>query len=174
MGSDSRRDGTSEMQDIGISMDAFEDEDAALRLLRDADAILRSRVTAVLPDFVTQVFADAAPEDLVHYQASEIAEIAERAWLFLGERQSQAPRIRLDAPHSTSGRRLNSVSIVEILNDDMPFLVDSVMAELTEQGYAAHLVLHPRFFVERDASGTLIALATSPPSGGAPRRESLI
>src|SRR5262249_2463940 len=112
-------------KDLGMLIDAFEDEDAVRQLLTAANAFLRSRVANVPSDFVTQVFAGGVPEALVQYQASEIAEIAEETWRFLGERQLQTPKIRVGAPHSTSGQRLNDVSIVEILNDDMPFLVDS-------------------------------------------------
>src|SRR5215467_14308532 len=74
-------------------------------------------------------------------------------------------------PYTTLFR---SVSIVEILNDDMPFLVDSVMAELTEQGFDPHLVVHPRFVVERDVMGRLIALPASSAPGTNSKRESLI
>src|SRR6266481_4759088 len=160
--------------DPGPSIDAVEDEEAIRQLLTDANAILRSRVASVPSDFVTQVFAGAVPEDLVHYQACEIAEIAEGTWRFIGERQPQTPKIRVGTPHATSGQRLNDISIVEILNDDMPFLVDSVMAELTEQGFDAHLVLHPRFIVERTTTGALVALLASSPAAASPRRESLI
>jgi glutamate dehydrogenase len=160
------------VQRFGASIDASADEDAARQLLRDASAILRGHVDNAPPDFVATVFAGAAPEDLVHYHASEIAEIAEGTWRLLSERQPQTPKIRVRTP--PSGQRLNNVSIVEILNDDMPFLVDSVMAELAEQGFDAHLVLHPRFIVERNASGALIALSAPSASGAAGRRESLI
>ncbi len=119
-----------------------------------------------------QVFAGAAPEDLLRYEASEIAAIAAGTWGFLSERQQQTPKIQVGSAQSTPGQRLKSVSIVEILNDDMPFLVDSVMAELAEQGLDSHLVLHPRFAVERDMTGRLIALPSAP--GANPRRESLI
>ncbi|MBO0752361.1 MAG: NAD-glutamate dehydrogenase, partial [Bradyrhizobiaceae bacterium] len=61
-----------------------------------------------------------------------------------------------------------------ILNDDMPFLVDSVMAELTEQGYETHLLVHPRFVVERDADGALLSLAPAVTKDPSARRESLI
>jgi glutamate dehydrogenase len=161
-------------QGLDASIDVFEDEDAARQLLRDASAILRRQVPDVPPDFVMHVFAGAAPEDLVRYQASEVAEVAAGTWRFLGERQQQTPKIRVGTPQSASGRRLNGVSIVEILNDDMPFLVDSIMAELAEQGLEPYLVLHPRFVVERDANGTLIALPASSTPGANPRRESLI
>jgi glutamate dehydrogenase len=160
------------LQDLATSSGASEDEDAARQLLGDADVILRGRVADAPCDFVAQVFAGAAPEDLVHYHASEIAEIAESTWRFLDERRLQTPKIRVRTP--PDGQRLNNVSIVEILNDDMPFLVDSVMAELAEQGFDAHLVLHPRFIVERDPSGALIALLTAAAAGASAKPESLI
>ncbi len=50
------------------------------------------------------------------------------------------------------------VTAVEILNDDMPFLVDSIVGELQARGLAAHLVLHPIFKARRSASGDLQAI----------------
>lgn len=41
-------------------------------------------------------------------------------------------------------------SVVYIVTDDMPFLVDSVNAELVRQNSAIHLVLHPLFVVTRN------------------------
>ena len=43
-------------------------------------------------------------------------------------------------------------SAVYIVTDDMPFLVDSVNAELVRQNFAIHLVLHPMFVVTRNRS----------------------
>src|SRR5262249_1443177 len=120
------------------------------------------------------LFGGAAPEDVVHYNAAEIAEIAEGTWSFLKERQPHTRKIRIGPPQPASGERLNNVSILEILNDDMPFLVDSVMAELTDQGFETHLLLHPRFIVERDAGGTLVSLAAATTPEPSPWRESLI
>ena len=174
MNIDPRASCAGQVQGLAASVGAFEDEEAARQLLRDANTILHSRIADLPPDFVKQVFAGAAPEDLVHYSALEIAEITEGTWRFLGERRPQTPKIRVGTPQSTSRRRLDNVSIVEILNDDMPFLVDSIMAQLTEQGFDAHLVLHPRFAVERDTSGTLIALPASSIPVASTRRESLI
>jgi glutamate dehydrogenase len=41
-------------------------------------------------------------------------------------------------------------SVIEIVNDDMPFLVDSVTAHLAARGVAIHLLVHPVLGVERD------------------------
>ena len=48
------------------------------------------------------------------------------------------------------------ISVLEILNDNMPFLFDSTMAELAEQGIEVTLVAHPIIAVERDDQGKLL------------------
>src|SRR5689334_10427755 len=49
-------------------------------------------------------------------------------------------------------------SVVEVVTDDMPFLVDSVMMELTQQQRDLHLVIHPQFDATRDLTGDLSGL----------------
>ncbi len=46
-------------------------------------------------------------------------------------------------------------SVVEIVTDDMSFLVDSVTMELVRQQREIHLVIHPQFDVVRDITGVL-------------------
>ncbi|QYJ05753.1 NAD-glutamate dehydrogenase [Nocardioides panacisoli] len=46
-------------------------------------------------------------------------------------------------------------TVVEVVTDDMPFLVDSLTMELSRQLHGVHLVLHPTYDVTRDASGAL-------------------
>ncbi len=47
-------------------------------------------------------------------------------------------------------------SVLEIVTDDMPFLVDSVTASLGVQARAIHVVVHPQFVVRRDVAGALL------------------
>src|SRR5690606_5794169 len=47
---------------------------------------------------------------------------------------------------------------VEVLNDDMPFLVDSVLGELQARGLAVRQLLHPTFKTRRDKAGRLQSL----------------
>jgi glutamate dehydrogenase len=49
-------------------------------------------------------------------------------------------------------------TVVEVVTDDMPFLVDSVSMALSEREHDVHLVIHPQFVVQRDVSGTLHAV----------------
>ena len=46
-------------------------------------------------------------------------------------------------------------SVIEIVTDDMPFLVDSVTANLVYSGRNVHLIVHPQLAVRRNNDGTL-------------------
>ena len=124
-------------------------EERAARARIDAAAkLLRGDKSDVPDDFVALLFGRAAPEDLVGYDAAELAALAREAWAFLAARKPGAPKIRFEQPDAPDGERLKSISVIEIVNDDMPFLVDSVMAELTERGLAPRLVVHPILAVD--------------------------
>ena len=116
-------------------------EDRAARVCIDAAAKLLRGSKSDVPDyFVALLFGRAAPEDLVGYEAAELAALAREAWAFVATRKPAAPKIRFEQPGASSdGEHLKSISVIEIVNDDMPFLVDSVMAELTERGLAPRL-----------------------------------
>ncbi len=46
-------------------------------------------------------------------------------------------------------------TIIDIVTDDMPFLVDSITMLIYHQGLTIHRLMHPLLGVERDAAGTL-------------------
>ncbi len=81
-------------------------------------------------------------------------------WQFARTRESGAAKVRVFNPgageHGWASRR----TVVEIVNDDMPFLVDSASMEVSRQALTLHLIVHPIFAVERDKSGTLQKIDT--------------
>src|SRR5688572_25328254 len=53
----------------------------------------------------------------------------------------------------------SSHTVIEIVNDDMPFLVDSVTMEVNRQGLTLHLMIHPVLRTTRDAKGQLFSVS---------------
>lgn len=47
-------------------------------------------------------------------------------------------------------------TVIQIVTDDMPFLVDSVTLSLTANAHDIHLVIHPQLVVRRDGDGHLL------------------
>ena len=74
-------------------------EERAARARIDAAAkLLRGDKSNVPDDFAALLFGRAAPEDLVGYDAAELAALAREAWAFLAARKPGAPKIRFEQP----------------------------------------------------------------------------
>jgi glutamate dehydrogenase len=143
------------------------EEDANPSLISAAMAILAGRRPDIPRNFLADLYGHALPDDLQHYAPDELAGIAEQSWAFLQAREPGVAKIGFAPAASPRGE-----AILEIVNDDMPFLVDSVIGELTERGVEIRLLAHPVFTVERDQTGKLAAFKGARKSQGS--RESYI
>ncbi|HKX10586.1 MAG TPA: NAD-glutamate dehydrogenase domain-containing protein, partial [Stellaceae bacterium] len=116
--------------------------------------------------FVNQFYGHVPPEDVVPRGADDLYGAALSLWQFAQERAPGRAKLRafnprLDAEGWRAGR-----TVIEIVNDDMPFLVDSVTAALNGLGLTVHLVIHPILRVTRDAKGKLVSLLDPEASDG--------
>jgi len=161
--------GTSTMTTAHLDGDQQADQELDL----DLDIVQVDRPRDGLEQFATLLFARVAPEDLLQHQPRELSELAASAWEFLATRTPGKPKIRITQPKQNASPALSSASIVEIINDDMPFLVDSVMSQLAERRIGVRLVAHPVVSAGRDVAGRLVMFG--PPNPGVPgNRESFI
>jgi glutamate dehydrogenase len=143
---------------------------AARATFNEAGAVLARRRAEIPAGFIEQLYGRVVPEDVARYGADDLATLAERAYDFMAERKPGTPKIRCETLKLEHSADRNSVTVVEIVNDDMPFLVDSVMGEITERRLDVRLVAHPMFGVRR--SGSKLAGIDAP--DGANVRESFI
>ena len=153
--------------------DIADDHNAHHELDLDLDIVQVDRPRDGLETFATLLFSRVAPEDLVSHEPRELSALAASAWEFLSTRTAGKPKIRITQPPQSASQALRTSSIIEIANDDMPFLVDSVMGELAEREIGVRLVAHPVIAATRDAAGKLTAFGV--PGPGVPGvRESFI
>ena len=89
---------------------------------------------------------------------------------FFTKRTPGEPAIRIFTPDEKDHFYHSKGAVIEILGDDMPFLVDSLTSELTRHGLVIRGTYHPIFATSRDVSGALISLGTE----GDKTRESFI
>jgi glutamate dehydrogenase len=119
-----------------------------------------------------RMFEDAVPEDLRAYSDAELAGLARSAMSFIKQRTPGRGKVRVVEPQDHIGR--GAVTVIEMANDDMPFIVDSSLALLTDRGYEILLVLHPIISVRRVAAGALEAISPERREGDGFIRESFI
>ena len=149
---------------------AWRDDKARATLIREAAGTMQPGKTP--RPFAELLFDHTNIEDLANYDATSLAFLAEQAWEHVQRRTTGSADIRVINPIMPDGRE---ISVLEVLNDNMPFLFDSTMAELAEQGIEVTLVAHPIIAVERDEQGKLLRFyGETLPEGVTGERESLI
>jgi len=98
-------------------------------------------------------------------ESEELALRSDHEWaaLMLGlidlsaTRPGGRPLVRVFNPTRSEHGFESTHTVIQVVNDDMPFLVDSVSIAINRVGAALHSVVHPVAWVERDAAGHLIA-----------------
>ena len=126
---------------------------------RGLDAVLRQRVVeSILPGEAP--LSDARLDEVSAFllEAAEQRDEGEAALLI----------------RSAQGKR--RFTRIAVINQDMPFLVDSIAAAVAAHGLSIDLIVHPIIPVRRDAQGRLVDLPEGEGSGesAGERRESVI
>jgi glutamate dehydrogenase len=117
-----------------------------------------------LVSYLTSYYRLVAAEDLLPYRAAAIGGVAtEHARLAAHRPQGRALVQVRAAGQSTSLDETRGV--VDIVTDDMPFLVDSITTELSRHNLDSYHIIHPQLLVRRDVSGGLWAVVGPPVDG---------
>ena len=126
----------------------------------------RSRSGDSAEQFVRRYFALVAPDDIIYTSFETLLGSALSLWEFGQQRKPGEAKVRLFNPTAEKNTWSLEHTVIEIVNDDMPFLVDSVSAEINRRERKIHLLLHPVVRVRRDAGGQRTDLSSTQP--GAP------
>ncbi|HUO74764.1 MAG TPA: NAD-glutamate dehydrogenase [Solirubrobacteraceae bacterium] len=116
--------------------------------------------------FVRLFYRWVAPEDLVGRSERDLLDAALAMWEWARVRAPETANVRAYNPAPEAPGRRSANTIVEVVTDDMPFLVDSVGMELSRQGHGIRLSIVPVIDVERDLDGRL-GRVLAPGAGGA-------
>src|SRR5262245_41700633 len=116
--------------------------------------------------FAQHFFAGAAPEDLTIFSQDALAGIARLFWHAAQERTAKSPYLRVFNPTPEREGFSAPVTLLATINDDKPFLVDSVLSELNDRHLKISAVFHPIFPVKRDGNGRFKSLMLDKPDEG--------
>ncbi|MGL4324712.1 MAG: NAD-glutamate dehydrogenase [Beijerinckiaceae bacterium] len=137
----------------------------------------RLKKNAAPDSFQSVFFSRAAAEDIQTIDSSMRVALASIAYAHLLQAHTSAQTdIALTPVSGLVSGRLRDFTVITILNDNMPFLLDSTLAEIAERGLEPLLVIHPILGIERDKKGVFGKFAgdASVAAQQGARRESLI
>ncbi|HET6604778.1 MAG TPA: NAD-glutamate dehydrogenase domain-containing protein [Xanthomonadaceae bacterium] len=113
---------------------------------------------------LAEAFFSRTPEDeLVDRSAEVWAALFDDFLLLLQTPRSGEPLVRMINPTVEEHGWESSHTAIQIVNEDMPFLVDSVGMAVNQCNVQTHSILHPVLRVQRDPDGSLLAIGRGEP-----------
>ena len=106
-----------------------------------------------LTAFSQLLFEWAPPEDLAAYDAAALDSSARHGYAALESWRKGKSIISVDNGIERHGR---PVSVITIVNDNMPFLLDSIMGELNDHASQIFMVVHPVLDIAREKDELVI------------------
>ena len=101
-------------------------------------------------------YRHVAPDDVCDRTELDLYGALASHYKLAGTRPQGTAQLRVFTPTvQEHGWSANAHSVVEVVTDDMPFLVDSITMELANQQRNLHVIIHPQFDVSRNITGEL-------------------
>jgi glutamate dehydrogenase len=125
-------------------------------------AAIRKRAGKVAGDdasaFAGAFYRRMTEDELPAHDPESWAALAGDLLEFARKRRPGTALVRLFNPSRDGHGWESSRTVLQIVNDDMPFLVDSVTMALAEAGVGVHVLGHPVIQIARDRAGRLVGV----------------
>jgi len=134
-----------------------ESEELAVRVAAAAK-LIGSR-DASLASFFQNFAHHALPEDVTRYTPAELAALVRLVYGHFTRRAPGTSVVEALAPAQADLAFQRNETIVVCINDDIPFLYDSCIGEVTAQGFRIHAAFHPVVQLAPGKRDSIIVLA---------------
>lgn len=140
-----------------------QNEGPASVILDNVCKLIQNKVHAdnvsLVETFAKALYSNMSKEDLAKRNDSDLYGAALSLWNALEKNTSDEAVIRVFNPEVSKNGWQSSHTIVEIIANDMPFLVDSVRMAMNRLNIVSHLLLHSPLKIKRDDNGQISAIS---------------
>jgi glutamate dehydrogenase len=120
-----------------------------------AESKLSPKETQQLAGFFPIYFEETEHADLRQFSSLDLFGAALAHFEFARKRSAGQHKVRIYTPDFERDGWQSTHSVIEVVNDDMPFLIDSISMLLSRYNINLHLLVHPVLSVGRDKNGNL-------------------
>ncbi|HVS02173.1 MAG TPA: NAD-glutamate dehydrogenase [Thermoanaerobaculia bacterium] len=131
------------------------------RLAEELAAALPAGQAAAAAELLRRCYVNLPPEELRERPREQLVGAVRELWALGQRRLPRQVEMRVFNPADGAGGWGSDHTVVQVVNDDMPFLLASLTGELHRRERRIHQVLHPVLWVERDAAGELERLVAA-------------
>lgn len=126
------------------------------QVIQKIEPKLPEKLHSALCSFIEIFYDNVSLEDLTEQSIDSLAQASFETWGFCQERTPGSFKIRACIQKREIKGNLVPQTVVEVLNENMPFLVDSVAGAINSLGYSIRLIIHPVIQVERDHHNNIV------------------
>ena len=109
--------------------------------------------------FVAAYFENTDPDEIAARGPATLFAIANAHWRLLDTpRAAHSAKVRVFNPTLAEDGFVREHTVVQIVHDNMAFLVDSVTMAINRSSRTAHWIVHPLMSVARDAQGKIVTV----------------
>lgn len=112
-----------------------------------------------LKTLVRDLFVHASMRDLSQYEMTDLAGMVVTLWHSLQHKESRKARIEVINPNVEEHEWQSQHTIVSILHDEVPFVIDSARLALNKLDINIHAIFYASFCVKRDKSGHFLSFS---------------
>ncbi len=105
--------------------------------------------------FLRKFYCENVDRDLMQYSVEELSDCALSSFRLFEFRKNDEIKIQILNPNQSHKNPDDIYTLVNIINEDKPFLVDSVASHLDKIGVKIRNIMHPVYSVLRDDLGKL-------------------
>ena len=131
-----------------------------VQLFEQLENMVRARFkesdAEIVHPYVNQYYHYVHTEDLLERELEDLYGAALSQWNLAQVRKPKEALVHVYNPNLEDHGWQSTHTVIEIVTDDMPFLVNSVAMELNRHGLTYHLIVHPIFMFSRDHRGRIV------------------
>jgi len=124
-------------------------------ILKNTLDLLPYKAPAAMKDFAQNFLSKIPEEDLKQITAPVLAKTVETHWNLLKDKNDDKPRVKIYTPTREEDGRSAGRTIIDIVQDDMAFLIDSIVAEIVRHGQLIQMLVHPTMNAEMTNKGAI-------------------
>ncbi len=158
---------------MALRTDVLKDE-VIERVVEAVQSRMTGKKASFAEAFIRRFYENVAPTDIISEDTEDLYGAALSLWSFAAARKPKTAKVRVYNPGFDQHGWHSTHTVIEIVHDDMPFLVDSVSADLNRRGITIHQLIHPIFVVNRSKDGKALSMSGAENDGNGAVRESCI
>ncbi|MBA8825332.1 glutamate dehydrogenase [Saccharopolyspora lacisalsi] len=121
-----------------------------------------------LAQLVDKYYRHVPAEEIADDEPADLAGALRSHHALAASRTAGRPVVEIFNPDRAEDGWQTPATVVQLVTDDMPYLVDSVIAELTRDGAQVQRIVHPIVVVRRDVAGELREVLPNADPGAPP------